>query len=179
MRIGRTFFQRDPVSCARELIGCRLQWGERSGIVIETEAYDAAGDEACHTWFKPSARSFVAHYPEGVAYVYFNYGVHWMLNVLVKGERTGFVLLRALHPLSGIDAMQAARQRSLLKDLCSGPGKLTQALGITGKDHARDLCQEEAYTFYGSDKVWAVQTSVRIGITRSKELPWRFFGSFS
>ena len=92
-RIIRTsFFQRDPLTCAREVIGAELIWGGCSGIIVEVEAYAAIGDEAAHTFTRPSARSFIERNKPGAAYVYFNYGVHWMLNVLVKGKENGFVL---------------------------------------------------------------------------------------
>ncbi len=173
--IKRTFFQRAPVVCARELIGCRLQWGERSGIVVETEAYDAEGDEACHTWARPGAREFVARHAEGAAYVYFNYGMHWMLNVLVKGRRSGFVLIRALEPLTGIETMREARGRTELQALCSGPGKLARALGVTGADHGRDLCAEEDFSFHRRGPRLEIAESPRVGITKAVALPWRFF----
>lgn len=171
--ISRSFFLRDPLVCSRELIGCRLQWGERSGIIVETEAYDAQGDEAAHTFFRPSARVFVASHEPGAAYVYFNYGVHWMFNVLVKGKREGFVLVRALEPLEGLDAMREARGVAALNQLCSGPGKLTKAMGIVGSDHGRDLCSDPAHAFHEHSRLKIVATP-RIGITRAVELPWRF-----
>jgi hypothetical protein len=121
--LDRCFFQRDAVTCARELVGCKLTCGTLSGIVVETEAYDAEGDDACHTAFRPSARAFVSGHKAGAAYVYFSYGVHWMLNVLVKAERAGFVLIRALEPLEGIQEMKKARGVQDLRQLCSGPGK--------------------------------------------------------
>ena len=108
--LDRSFFQRDPVTCARELIGCTLRWRNCAGVIVETEAYGAVNDEACHTWSRPSAREFVARHPAGAAYVYFNYGMHWMLNVLVKGgSEDGFVLFRAIEPGEGIAAMTRRR----------------------------------------------------------------------
>jgi DNA-3-methyladenine glycosylase len=174
MRIGRRFFQRDPVVCARELVGCRLQWGQLSGVVVETEAYDGADDEACHTWFRPRARAFVAEHSAGAAYVYLNYGMHWMLNVLVKGKRQGFVLIRALEPLDGIEAMREARGVQEIAQLCSGPGKLTRALVVNGSHHGMDLCADPAFGFHRRHKV-EVSASPRIGISRAVDLPWRFF----
>ena len=176
--VGRGFYQRDPVTCAHDLIGCRLQWGDRSGIVVETEAYDAEGDEACHTFFRPSAREFVAEHQVGTAYVYFNYGMHWMLNALVKGKREGFVLIRALEPLEGIEKMQRARKQTDIRNLCSGPGKLAQACGITGAHHGMDLCADPEFGFYYGEKL-SVRDSPRIGITRAVELPWRFYAESS
>jgi DNA-3-methyladenine glycosylase len=143
--------------------------------VVEAEAYDAADDEACHTWFRPSAREFVAAHREGAAYVYFNYGMHWMLNVLVKGSRTGFVLIRALEPIDGVDEMREARGKTDLRLLCSGPGKLAQALGVTGTDHGRDLCTDARYAFHAGAERVAVVASPRVGISRAVDLPWRFF----
>lgn len=177
--LKRAFFRTDPVSCARALVGCRLRWGDRSGLVVETEAYDAEGDEACHTWFRPSAREFVAAHREGTAYVYFNYGMHWMFNVLVKGPRTGFVLIRALEPLTGVEAMQIARGKTDLRLLCSGPGKLAQALGITGTDHGRDLCTDRRFAFHAGPGSAAIDASPRVGISRAVDLPWRFFAAES
>ena len=181
--LARSFFQRDPVTCARELIGCTLVWGKCRAIVAETEAYAAVGDEASHTWSRPSARLFVAKNPPGAAYVYFNYGMYWMLNVLVKGpEGDGFVLFRALEPVDGITWMQRRRRSNRRKTsgdlpttaLCSGPGKLAQALGVTGKDHGRDFCRDHAIALFPSENAVAVETCVRIGISRAQHLPWRF-----
>ncbi len=172
--IPRRFFQREPVVCARELVGCRLQWGKLSGVVVETEAYDGVDDEACHTWFRPSARAFVAQHEAGTAYVYFNYGMHWMLNVLVKGRRQGFVLIRALEPLEGIDAMRKTRGMEELTRLCSGPGKLSQALAVNGGHHGMDLCADPAFAFHPGRKI-EVSASPRIGISRAVDLPWRFY----
>jgi DNA-3-methyladenine glycosylase len=176
--LKRAFYRTDPVTCARALVGCRLQWGTRSGRVVETEAYDSEGDEASHTFFRPSARRFIEDHCEGAAYVYFNYGMHWMLNVLVKGgPRTGFVLIRALEPLTGIDEMRQARGKTELHLLCSGPGKLAQALGVTGADHGRDLCEDRNFAFHAGTGVSAVLASPRVGITRAVEFPWRFFAA--
>lgn len=176
--LPRNFFRRDPLVCARELLGCVVRCGERSGIIVETEAYDAEGDEACHTFSRPSARQFVAAHPPGTAYVYFNYGMYWLLNVLVKGGgRQGFVLIRALEPLDGIDAMFAARRTSRLDQLCSGPGKLAQALGVTGAHHGRDLCSDPSFALLAGQKVQAVVAGPRIGISRAVDLPWRFHAS--
>jgi len=177
MMLEREFFFRDPLLCARELIGCRLQWDDRAGIIVETEAYDTEGDEASHTFFRPSARVFVAAHDPGAAYVYFNYGVHWLFNVLVKGEREGFVLVRALEPIEGLAGMRKARGVEEAWKLCSGPGKLTQALGITGGDHGKDLCREPRQAFHAPEQKIAVMESPRIGISRAVHLPWRFYAS--
>jgi DNA-3-methyladenine glycosylase len=176
--ISASFFERDPLICARELIGVELIWGNCSGVLVETEAYNAANDEACHTFMRPSTRAFIERNKAGAAYVYFNYGMHWMLNVLVKGKEKGFVLIRALEPMSGMDRMKKRRKLDDVKRLCSGPGKLTQALDITGRHNEMDLCADSRHCFaYGSVarlRRVDVATSKRIGISRSAELPWRF-----
>ncbi len=179
--IGRAFFQRDPVTCARELIGCELVWKSCAGIIVETEAYAALGDEACHTFARPSARAFIANHPPGAAYVYFNYGMYWLLNVLVKGgTEDGFVLIRAIEPTRGIPLMHRRRFPPIADPrpahyLCSGPGKLTIALGVDGRDHGRDLCGSRRIGFRLAQPTCTRWVSdVRIGISKAAHLPWRF-----
>src|SRR5467141_3520283 len=115
--IRSAFFKRDPLTCARELIGTELIWGESSGVVVEVEAYAAIDDEAAHTFTRPSARRFIERNKAGAAYVYFNYGAHWMLNVLVKGKADGFVLIRALEPRRGIPRMKKRRETDDVRKL--------------------------------------------------------------
>jgi len=176
--IRASFFGRDPLNCARELIGAELIWGDCSGVIVETEAYNAINDEACHTFMRPSTRAFIDRNKAGAAYVYFNYGMHWMLNVLVKGDANGFVLIRALEPRAGIERMKERRKLDDVKRLCSGPGKLTQALDITDRQHEMDLCADPRHCFASSARARLkrvdVVTDKRIGITRSADLPWRF-----
>jgi len=173
--VRRLFFQRDPLSCARELIGTELIWGDCSGILVEVEAYAAIDDEAAHTFTRPSARSFIEQNEAGAAYVYFNYGMHWMLNVLVKGEANGFVLIRAIQPRRGVELMKKRRRVDDLHQLCSGPGKLTQALAITNRHHEIDLCADPRHCFVSNARAnFDVVADKRIGISRSAHLPWRF-----
>ena len=173
--IGRRFFRRDPLSCARELIGAELVWGECGGIIVEVEAYAALNDEAAHTFTRPTARAFIERNKPGAAYIYFNYGVHWMLNVLVKGEENGFVLIRALEPRRGIALMQKRRGVVDARKLCSGPGKLTQALDITDRHHEMDLCTDPRHCFARTPgTIFDLVADKRIGITRSADHPWRF-----
>jgi len=172
--VARDFFQRDPLSCARDLIGCELNWSSCAGLIVETEAYNAIGDEASHCFVRPSARAFVERNQAGAAYVYFNYGVHWMLNVLVKGDENGFVLIRALEPTRGIALMRKRRDVHEVHQLCSGPGKLTQALAITGRHDEMDLCGKENHCFRERFQPIQVIADERIGIRRSAHLPWRF-----
>ncbi len=163
------------MTCARELIGKELIWGQCAGLVVEVEAYAAVEDEACHTFTRPSACDFIERNKAGAAYVYFNYGAHWMLNVLVKGATEGFVLIRALEPRRGIPQMKKRRRVEEVRKLCSGPGKLTQALEITNRHHEMDLCSDPRHCFMrGENAVVDVVASDRIGITRSADLPWRF-----
>lgn len=176
MRVGRTFFTGHPVDCARGLIGCELRWDGCSGVVVETEAYCETGDDACHTFFRPSARDFVERHRAGAAYVYLNYGMHWLANILVKGETRGFVLLRALAPCRGIEKMRERRGAVGDTGLCSGPGKLTRALGINGSHHGDDFCASAARGFRQRPEGWdgRVLEDRRIGISRATDLPWRF-----
>lgn len=173
-RISPAFFKRHPVVCARELIGAHFHWNDCVGRIVETEAYLSINDEACHTWFRPSARVFVENHQAGDAYVYLNYGVHWMFNVLVKSdEGSGFVLFRAVEPVSGIEAMRARRPGVADRLLGAGPGKLTRALGIDGSAHGGDFLGKAAYGIFSGSPV-DVREGKRIGITKAVDLPWRF-----
>lgn len=172
--LSRKFFTKDPLVCAEELIGAELQWGSFLSRIVETEAYLEKGDAACHAFYRKSTRTFLADNPPGTAYVYLNYGIHWMFNVLVKGPRNGLILFRAVEPLSGIQEMERRRKRSVLQELCSGPGKLAQAMGITGKEHEKDLCADPMFCFLQRRSRPKVVTDVRIGISQAKDLPWRF-----
>ncbi len=179
--LRREFFERDPLTCARELIGCELVWNGVAGRVVEVEAYAEEGDEACHTFHRPSARRFIAEHDAGAAYVYMNYGVHWLLNVLVKGRVNGFVLFRAIEPTRGVEVMvgrRVARAKGVMgfavEGLCSGPGKLTQALEIDGRDHGRDLCAGRGVGFLAAAGGVDVEMDVRIGISKAAHLRWRF-----
>ena len=110
----------------------------------------------------------------GTAYVYLNYGMYWLLNVLVKGgSDDGFVLIRAVEPRQGIELMRERRSQDSLRALCSGPGKLSQAFGITGVDHGVDLCSGRVGFGHRGDPV-EVESDYRIGISKAAHLPWRF-----
>ncbi|MEK7949724.1 DNA-3-methyladenine glycosylase [Luteolibacter soli] len=174
-RLTAGFFERHSVvDCARALIGAKFLWNGCEGRIVETEAYAAEGDEACHTFFRQGARAFVASHPAGTAYVYLNYGVHWLFNVLVHGPQgSGFVLLRALEPLAGIERMMERRGKSKVHELCSGPGKLTRALGIDGDAHGTPFLDGES-TGMVTGVSASVVSSFRIGISRAQDLPWRF-----
>jgi DNA-3-methyladenine glycosylase len=171
-----SFFQCDPLICARELVGTELIWGKCSGVVVETEAYLTLDDEACHTFTRPSTRDFVERNAAGIVYIYMNYGVHWMLNVLVKGgARSGLILIRALEPRRGLSIMRARRRVDDVHRLCSGPGKLAQALDITKRHHEMNLCVDPRYCFMREkDMDVRVVADPRVGISRARDFPWRF-----
>ena len=182
-RLTRSFFERPLLVVARELVGCRLEWDGCGGRVVEVEAYGAEGDAACHTMTRASARAFVAGREAGAAYVYLNYGMYWLLNVLVKwGGQDGLILFRALEPTCGVGVMRERRGRERLEELCSGPGKLGRALGVTGADHGVMLAGPAGRGAGGRRGVWKdhdmgppdLVEDGRIGISRATELPWRF-----
>lgn len=173
------FFKRDVLEVARDLVGVELVWHGCSGIIVETEAYAVEDDPACHTASRPSAREFVRSRPPGAAYVYLNYGMYWLFNLLVKGgSRDGLILIRALEPRAGLMEMHSRRNRRKAHELCSGPGKLAQALGIDGGHHGvamagrgrRPGCGLRARNSAGHEVV----SDVRVGISQAVDFPWRF-----
>jgi DNA-3-methyladenine glycosylase len=179
-QIDRAFFETDPLTCARALIGCELVWGKTAGRIVETEAYAEHDDQACHAFLRRGTRDFIKINPAGTLYVYLNYGVHWLLNFLVKGgSANGFVLIRALEPKEGRALMTERRATSEDRNLCSGPGKLTQALGIDWAFHGRDFFQIEEARLCRCPHQVIVDTDRRVGITKSAELDWRFLMSGS
>lgn len=168
------FFTQHPVECARELVGDVFFWKGCSGTIVETEAYHWVDDEACHTWHRPSARAYIEEHKAGDAYVYLNYGVHWLFNMLVKGEEgCGFVLIRALEPLEGVAEMMERRGAMKETNLTTGPGKLTRALGIDGNDHGADFLSRDDCGIFAQE-CGNILTGPRIGISKAVDLPWRF-----
>ncbi|MES2475423.1 MAG: DNA-3-methyladenine glycosylase [Verrucomicrobiota bacterium] len=173
-RLTAAFFTRDPVTCARELVGSIFHWHGCSGRIVETEAYAEVGDEACHTWNRPGARRFVESHAPGDAYVYLNYGVHWLFNFLVKGrEGAGFVLLRAVEPIDGLETMRRRRPGIPDRLLGAGPGRLTRAFGISGADHGIHFLDDPEGGVIRGSAVELVAGG-RVGISRAAERPWRF-----
>jgi DNA-3-methyladenine glycosylase len=173
-KLTAKFFERDPLTCARELIGATFFWNGCNGRIVETEAYDSVDDPACHTWTRPSSRSFVERHQAGDAYVYLNYGMYWLFNILVKGgDRSGFVLFRALEPLSGLEFMRQRRGEMKDSALASGPGKLTRALGIDGSSHGVSFLSSSHCGILQGNVV-EIGAGPRIGISRATERHWRF-----
>lgn len=176
--LNSDFFKRDVLTVAHDLIGVELVWEGCSGMIVETEAYAVENDPASHTASRPSAREFVRTKTPGTAYVYFNYGMYWLFNLLVKGgDQDGLILIRALDPRLGIAEMQQRRQKQKLMDLCSGPGKLALALGIGGVHHGTPMTGKQRPKLCGlrarSEPVEVV-ADVRVGISQAVDFPWRF-----
>jgi DNA-3-methyladenine glycosylase len=164
------------VAAAEALVGCTIVHGETAGLIVETEAYHEV-EPACHAFVGLTPRTRTLFEAPGIAYVYRSYGIHALLNVVVECEGVGAaVLIRALEPLAGEELMRARRGRERPTDLCSGPGKLTQALGI-------DLDLNGTSLLDGPIRLGPppperppprVLVGSRIGITRAIDLPWRF-----
>lgn len=175
-RLGAEFFARSVHDVARELIGCSLTFGECEGVIVETESYER-DDPACHAYVGRTARNEVLFGPPGFAYVYLSYGIHNLLNFVAEPEgRAAAVLIRALAPTRGLDAMRKRRGRSEERDLCSGPGKLSQALGVGLEQNGAPLSRLP-FTVREPQEAWLgarVLTGPRVGITRATERPWRF-----
>jgi DNA-3-methyladenine glycosylase len=171
-----SFYDRPVVDVAADLVGCVLHVGEGSGVIVETEAYHHS-EPACHAYVGLTARTSTLFAAAGTAYVYRSYGIHALLNAVCEGEDVGAaVLVRALEPLTGLDAMHARRGRPKVEDLCSGPGKLTQALGLDLEANATSLV-DGPVRVAGRHRDWQEPEMIagpRIGITRAVELPWRF-----
>jgi DNA-3-methyladenine glycosylase len=184
--VNREYFDRSVHEVARDLIGCELSAGETAGIIVETEAYDAT-DPACHAYIGRTARNEVLFGPPGNAYVYLSYGIHSLLNAVAEPEGSAAaVLIRALEPTEGIDLMRERRAgsarargsatRLTLDQLCSGPGKLTEALGVGLALNGAPL-DEPPFEIRPRAGAWnaaEIVTDRRIGITKAADLPWRY-----
>lgn len=145
-KLPREFYQRSGLIVAQDLIGKKLVHGETAGIIVETEAYMGEIDAAAHSYKGRTARTEIQFGAGGYAYVYVIYGLHVCMNVVANAENIPeAVLIRALKPTNGIDLMRTRRRKINLRDLCSGPGKLTQALDITKNHYGADLCGEEIF----------------------------------
>jgi DNA-3-methyladenine glycosylase len=173
VRLDRDFYGRSVHDVARGLIGCVVRHGETAGRIVETESYHME-EPACHAYAGVTERTRTLFGPPGHAYVYFSYGVHSLLNAVCEEEGVGAaVLIRALEPVDGIEVMRARRGVEPVDDLCSGPGKLTQALEIGLSLNGSSLL-EGPIEVLERDSVPRIVVGERVGITKAAELPWRF-----
>ncbi len=177
--LPRSFYARDTCLVAQELLGHYLvhvsPQGLAAGKIVETEAY-LQNDPACHAARGMTRRNRVMFGPPGHAYIYFIYGMYYCFNAVTRIEGVGeAVLIRALEPVAGIPLMQARRRREKLTELCRGPGRLVQALGITREQNGQDLTRGTLVICRGKDEDLAVVQTTRIGIRNGAELPLRFY----
>jgi DNA-3-methyladenine glycosylase len=171
--VKRAFFARSVHEVAPDLIGATLLFNGVGGIIVEVEAYHHT-DPAAHSYNGPTPRNRIMFGPPGFSYVYRSYGIHWCVNFVCEpAGSASAVLIRALEPTHGLAAMRRRRGVDEARALCSGPGKLCQALGITfaGSELALD---QSPYAIYARPRKVDVVTGVRIGITKAAELPWRY-----
>ena len=171
------FYDRPVLEGARDLVGCTVRHGATAGVIVETEAYHHS-EPACHAYVGLTPRTATLYGPPGVAYVYRSYGIHALLNAVCEPEGEGAaVLIRALEPLDGIAEMRRRRGLQRVEELCSGPGKLTQALGIGLDLNTTSLIDGPVRFGPPVTARPAVEVAVgpRIGITKAADLPWRFF----
>lgn len=172
------FYARPVIEVARELIGCIVEHDGCSGRIVETEAYHES-EPACHAFVGITPRTRTLFEEPGTAYVYRSYGIHALLNAVCEPRGVGAaVLIRALEPLVGIEEMRMRRGRVRVQELCSGPGKLTQALGVELAENGTSLLDgpvviRPAKHELGSDRLQIVE-GIRVGITKAVELRWRF-----
>lgn len=184
--LPRDFFARPTLTVARAVLGARLvriEDGQRiSGLITETEAYIGESDLGCHARAGRTPRTEVMYGPPGHAYVYFTYGMHWMLNFVTEAEMfPAAVLIRTLQPLEGLDVIAARRKEQPKQVWTDGPAKICQALGIDGSLNGVDLCVAEAVLFVEQGDIIpddCVTIGPRVGLTSVpepwKSIPWRF-----
>ena len=186
MQLKQPFFARDTLKVARDLLGARLvriEDGKRaSGIIVETEAYRGEDDLGCHCSSGRTERTAVMYGPPGYSYVYFVYGMHWLLNFVTESEGfPGAVLIRAIIPDEGQEIIAARREGRPRSEWTNGPAKLCQAMGITGQLNNHNICHPDASIFVERgreipDKL--VSTTPRVGLDSVPEpwktIPWRF-----
>ena len=167
------FYARSVHDVARDLIGCVVRHGETAGRIVETESYHME-EPACHAYVGLTPRTQTLFGTPGRAYVYFSYGIHSLLNAVCEDEGVGAaVLIRALEPVDGVELMRARRGLERTDELCSGPGKLTQALGIGLADNGSSLV-DGPIEVLERDSEPEIVVGERVGITKAAELPWRF-----
>ncbi|HZB05824.1 MAG TPA: DNA-3-methyladenine glycosylase [Thermoleophilaceae bacterium] len=176
MRLDEGFYVRSVHNVARELVGCLVRHGETAGRIVETESYHME-EPACHAFAGVTERTRTLFGPPGRAYVYFSYGIHSLLNAVAEEEGVGAaVLIRALEPVDGIELMHERRGVARDEELCSGPGKLTQALGIGLSLNGSSLVDGpiEVLAREAGVREPRIVVGERVGIRKAAELPWRF-----
>ena len=178
MPLGKRFFAQPTVELAKALLGKYLVYGELKGKIVETEAYLYKDDPACHASRGMTPRNKPMFGPAGTLYVYFIYGMHYCMNVVSGKVGEGeAILIRAVEPISGLDCMRERRgkdHRATIESLCNGPGKLTQAFGITKEHNNVSLLTGELRIRDSREKP-VIESSRRIGLTVGKDLKLRFF----
>ena len=171
--IDRRFFARSVHEVAPELVGATLLFDGAGGVIVEVEAYDHE-DPAAHGYRGQTPRNAAMFGPPGHAYVYRSYGIHWCLNFVCEDEGVAAaVLVRALEPTHGLERMRERRRVEDVRKLCSGPGKLCQALGIT-RDHDGLPLDRRPFELRARERDVEVARGPRVGITLAAELPWRY-----
>ena len=168
--LDRSFFDRPVLEVTRELIGVTLLVDGVGGPIVELEAYDHT-DPASHSFAGPTPRNAAMFGPPGHAYVYKIYGIHWCLNFVCQSGSA--ILVRAIEPVSGLDDMHARRGGVAARQLCSGPGKLCQALGVT-LTHNNLPLDASPFVLLPPGMAYNIATGPRIGITKGVDTPWRF-----
>ena len=172
-RLPRSFFARSVHDVAPDLIGATLLVGGVGGMIVEVEAYHYT-EPAAHSFNGPTPRNRVMFGPPGFAYVYRSYGIHWCVNFVCEDEGSASaILLRAVEPTRGVGVMRARRGMEEIHALCSGPGKLCEALGISIAHNALPL-DVAPFALHGRTRTVDVATGTRIGITKAVDLPWRY-----
>ena len=172
-RLSRSFFRRSVHEVAPELIGATLLFKGVGGRIVEVEAYHQT-DPAAHSYGGPTARNAVMFGPPGYAYVYRSYGIHWCLNFVCEPKGSaGAVLLRAIEPTAGLPAMRRRRGTKEDRLLCSGPGRLCEALGVTIAHYGLAL-DEPPFELFARSADVEVVTGPRIGLTKAVDYPWRY-----
>ena len=182
MKLTRKFYLRDGLTIARELIGKKivtnLPEGLTSGIIVETEAYMGTIDAAAHSYRGKTERTKLFYGAGGFVYVYMIYGMYLCTNVVANVENVPeAVLIRALQPVDGVDLMKRRRNKKNLRELCSGPGKLSQALGVTKNFYGLDLCGDEIFIETTENFQADIISTKRINIDYAGDAanyPWRF-----
>jgi DNA-3-methyladenine glycosylase len=177
---SKSFFNKSVTELAKDLLGCELlhksKDGTTAGVIVETEAYHQT-DAASHSYSGKTARTEVMFGPPGFIYVYFTYGMHWCFNITAEEEGVGAaVLIRALEPTQGMSLMKQRRGKDDVSELCSGPSKLVQAMGISKTDYGKPIFGGDFDLIpRSSASNLVVRSGPRIGISKAKNKPWRFW----